>query len=69
MLIQEIYHKPTMWEETYRLVKPSKQVKALVNEHINYKDATIVFVGTGSSEFVNDIAKVIVTQHAKCGVL
>ena len=66
---EEIFHQPNMWEETFQIVKKSSEIQSLVNQYLIDKDATIVFAGAGSSEFVGNIAKAIVTQYAKCKVL
>lgn len=65
----EIAHQPHMWEKTYEIVKNNQHIQALVDSFSNDVNATIIFAGAGSSEFVGNISKTIISQHVDCTVL
>ncbi|MFV0379494.1 MAG: SIS domain-containing protein [Anaerorhabdus sp.] len=65
----EIYNQPASWIRTTELLKNrDKKIDDLMNSYINDKDAKIIFMGAGTSEFVGRALASEVKNLVKCTV-
>lgn len=61
--LREIFHQPTMWEETFAVIQAQRNdLGAFIKKHVPTPDTEIIFTGAGTSAFVGDIAATLYTR-------
>lgn len=51
---REIAQQPSTWKKTFQQIQEDQEAKELVSRYVHNPQATIVFTGAGSSEFVGN---------------